>query len=312
MENTKSFYSSQKTLKKNEKVFAYRFEVIYDEDMKYTVIADTCCSLFPKDIKSPKIDFHVVPLTLIVDDKEYLDDEKLDTAKFISIMNASKNAARSACPSPEAFYEIMEKSDNIIVVALSSKLSGTHASAVQAAELTKKNFPNKKVFVYDTLSAAAGLDFICLRLCEAIESDSVKSFDEATAKLEEICKKTRVRFLLQDLGNLAKNGRLSKMASKVLTTVKIKLICGDDGNGEIKKYGMAIGTRRGLNNLAELPAKEIEKDMPIIIRHVHNKEDADYLLDVLKSKHGFKNIDVRLMRGLSSLYAADKGIVIAY
>jgi|GEM_PF-148067 len=287
--------------------------MLYLEDMKYTIIADSCCSLFPKDLASDKIDFHVVPLTLIVDEKEYIDEEGLDTRKFVDIMNASKNPARSACPSMQAYYDIMKTCDNILVPALSSKLSGTCASAMQAMEQIKKDFPQKNVFVCDTLSACMGLDYICLRLAEEIENEAIKSFEEACARLTVISRQTRVRFLLQDLSNLAKNGRLSKMASKVLTTVKIKLVCGEDGNGEIKKYGMAMGTRRGLCAMADLPgAERPNKDAPIVVGHVHNEDDTNFLVNYLKTKFGFKNIRVSKMRGLSSLYSADKGIVIAY
>ena len=134
--------------------------------MKYTIIADSCCSLYNKDLTNDKIDFHVVPLTLILGDQEYVDDEKLDVAGFVKAMNESKVGAKSGCPSPEAFHEIMRKSDNIIVVTLSSKLSGTHSSAMSAAEMIKKSHPQKKLFVMDTLSAATGLDFILYKLHE--------------------------------------------------------------------------------------------------------------------------------------------------
>lgn len=279
--------------------------------MKYTIIADSCASLFPKDLNCDKIDFHVVPLTLIAGGKEFIDDEKIDVAGFIDVMNASKTCAKSACPNPDAYLSIMEKADNIIVVALSSKLSGTHASAAQAAERLRESHPEKKVYVQDTLSAATGLDLICSKLRDAILAEDL-TFDEAVAKVQEISRATKVRFLLQNLQNLVKNGRLSKVAGAVLSTIKIKLICGDDGAGEIKKYGMALGTKRGLMSLAELPVRDkVAFDAPIFINHVLNEPDAKFLRDTLTGK-GFTNIVVREFRGLSSLYAADKGIVMAY
>jgi DegV family protein with EDD domain len=266
--------------------------------------------MFPKDLNSDKIDFHVVPLTMILGEEEFVDTEDLDTADFVARMKVFKGCPKSACPTPEAYYDIMAKSDNIIVVALSSGLSGTHASAVTASERIKTDFPNKKLFVFDTLNACTGLDFVCQRLAEVIEKGD-KNFDEVTAELVEIGKRAHTRFLLQDLSNLIKNGRMPKMLGKVLTTANIKFICGNDGEGGIKKFGMGLGTRRGLNALAEMPKDEITPDMPIIINHVLNEEDALYVKELLVG-HGFTNIKLYGMRGLSSLYAADKGIVIAY
>ena len=283
----------------------------YTIHMKYTIITDSCCNFYKRDITTKNVDFISVPLTLIVGDQEFVDDESLDTTEFIKIMGEYNGHARSACPSPQAFYDAMVTGDNIIVITISSKLSGTYASAFTAAEMLRTNFPEKKLFLVDSLSAAAGEDYLVIELLKLIEENKY-TFDEITVKLSEIRAKHRVRFLLQDLSNLVKNGRMSKMAGKILTTARIKLICGEDGKGEIKKYAMSMGTKRGLCTLAELPAKEISKDMPICIAHVHNEEDATFLKNILKVKHGFKNISIRLMRGLSTLYSADKGIVIAY
>ena len=281
--------------------------------MKYTIIADSCCNLFSKDLNSDKIDFHVVPLTLTLGEEEFVDAEDFDTKVFVEKMVSSKASAKSACPSPEAFAEIMRKGENIIVLTLSSKLSGTYASAMAAAEMMKTEFPDKKLFVLDTLTAAVGLDFMLYKLRDLIEGGEY-SYDEITVKIAEMRSQTRVRFLLQDLSNLVKNGRMSKVVGKILTTAKIKLVCGDDGQGEIKKFSMALGTRRGLMAMADLPGQDLggDVDAPIMITHVHNEEDANLVKDLLESKFGFKNITLRIMRGISSLYSSDKGMAIAY
>ena len=280
--------------------------------MKYTIISDSCCNIFAKDLNSSQIDFHVVPLTLILGNEEFIDDDKLDTRKFVEKMNGQKIAARSACPSPEAFAEIMRKGDNIIVVTISAKLSATNASAVTAASIIKKEFPNKNICVIDTLTACTGQDRVLFKLKEVIESGK-HSFDDVAEKFTQICHSTRVRFLLQDLGNLIKNGRMNKVVGTMLSAAKIKVICGENEEGEIKKFGLSLGTKKGLANLAEFPkAAGREADNLITVAHVHNEEDALFIKKMLETKFGFRNVKVLLMRGLSSLYAADKGIVIAY
>lgn len=281
--------------------------------MKYTLITDSCCDLFPRDLNSDKLEFHVVPLTLIVDGKEMIDDEHLNVQHFVASVNASKTCAKSACPSPETYFDIIRRSDNIIIVTLSSKLSGTHASAAVAVDMARREFPKKKIYLCDSLSAAAGLDFIMYKIKELVETRNEMEWETICGAVSEICSKTRVRFLLQDLGNLVKNGRLSKMAGKMLTAINVKLICGDDGEGEIKKYGMAMGTKRGLQEMAHLPHHDkMPKENLIFISHVFNETDMVYLKNILDTKFGYTNIITCQMRGLSSLYAADKGIVMAY
>jgi DegV family protein with EDD domain len=180
-----------------------------------------------------------------------------------------------------------------------------------AAERFKKEFPSKKIFVLDSLSAASAMDLIICKIRDLILENKY-TFDEITVRAEEIRRQTKCRFLLQDLNNLVKNGRMNKMIGMILSTANIKLVCGDDGAGEIKKYGMSMGTKSGLAQLASLPAKDVSVESPVFISHVHNPEDAGFLENILKTKFGFKNISVRLMRGLSSFYAADKGIILAY
>ena len=277
---------------------------------EFTIIADSCCSIYERDFQGDKFEFHVAPLTLNVGDKEFIDDENLEPRGLVDAINSYKGCPKSACPSPEQFFKLMEKGDNIIVILLSSKLSGTHASCMVAAAEIRAKFPNKKLFIMDTLSACMGLDLIVRKCRDLIESGL--SFDEVVAKLEEARKNTRVRFLLYDLGNLIKNGRLNKMMGKILNTAKIKLVCGDDGAGEIKKYAMALGIRRGMQTLAEFPKKDkAPLDAPILIGHVFNPQDAE-LVKATMSGFGYKNIQTQVMRGVSCLYAADKGIVIAY
>jgi len=283
---------------------------------KFTIIADSCCNSFPKMLNSEKIDFHVVPLTVMVGDEELVDDENFNTSELIEKMRASKGAAKSACPSPEAFADVMRSGDNVIVIALSSKLSATHASAVTAAETIKKETPNKKLFVLDTLSACVGLDHILFKLKDIIEGGDL-SFDEVTAQIAAYATRTRVRFVLQDVTNLVKNGRMSKILGRLISTAKIKLICGDDGKGEIQKHAMALGHKKALHALCDLPMKDLGfeagnvGETPITIAHANNEDDANYIKDIF-TKFGFKNIKMLVMRGISTLYAADKGLAIAY
>ena len=279
--------------------------------MKYTIITDSSCNLFAGDFNDGNIDFHVAPIILILDDKEYADTDALDVQEFVTAMCASKSV-KSACPSPQSYLDKMEGGDNIIVLPTSSKLSGSYQSAVIASEMFKEKYPERNIYVADSLSAACGIDYILLQLRDIIESGE-KDFDGTVERLCGIISKTRVKFLLQDLNNLMKNGRLGKVTGKILTLANIKLICGDDGNGEIKKYGMSLGTRRGLKSMAEMPGKEIDdKNSLIIVNHVNNERDATFLQNILESKFGFKNVVVREMRATASMYAASKGLSMAY
>jgi len=281
--------------------------------VKWTIIASSDCDFRDEEFTKENIVFKTVPLVLTFGEDDYIDNLDLDTAGFIPKMRAAKTL-RTACPSPEAFADLMRGEENIIVVTITSKLSGTHQSAKLAIEQIKSETPEKNVYLLDSLSASAGVGSMCLAIINLIKDNPNISFDELTARLPAIQKRTKVRFLLQDLSNLVKTGRMSRVAGAIVGLTPLKLVCGDNGEGEIKKFGAALGTRKGLAKLAELFQKErsmTADNNPVVIAHAHNETDAGYLATLLE-KLGTTNIKTVLMRGVSTFYANDKGIVLAY
>ena len=281
--------------------------------MKYTLIADSGCDLFNKDLKSDKFDFYTVPLTIRLGDTEIVDEEDLDLAELVKKMKENKKAPSTACPSPEAFAEEMRKGNNIICVTLSSKVSGTYNSARLGAEIVQSEYPNKKIFILDSLSASAGMTILLHELKRLIEKGDL-TFEETVEQITTYRDHTSIRFLLQDLGNLIKTGRMSKVAGLIAATLVIKPIFMNN-NGEIGLCTKCIGTKKALATLSEFPAqkaKEYGVDTPVLIAHCFNEEDAKILKELLKTKHNLTNIKIRSMRGLASFYANEKGILMAF
>ena len=281
--------------------------------MKYTLISDSGCDLFNKDLKSDKFDFYTVPLTIRLGDTEIVDEENLDLKDLIEKMKKNKKAPSTACPSPEAFAEEMRKGGNVICVTLTSKLSGTYNSARLGAEMVQAEFPDKKIFVLDSLSASAGITMLLYELKRLIEKDSL-TFEEIVEQITAYRDHTSIRFLLQDLGNLIKTGRMSKVAGLIAATLVIKPIFKDN-NGEIELSTKCMGTKKAIATLSDFPAqkaKECGANTPILIAHCFNNEDANTLKELLETKHGLTNISIRPMRGLASFYANEKGMLMAY
>ena len=286
---------------------------------KYTIIAGSSCDISDADLKSPAFDFVTVPLTITINGKDWVDEVGLNIKEFVAAMKVNKDKPLTACPSPEAFAEKMRAAnENVIVVTISSKLSGTYNSACLAAETVRAEQPKKKIHVHDSLSATGGECVQVLRIAELIENGKFKDFEDLCKQAEEIRKNHRNRFLLQDPGNMVKTGRMSKVAGIVVRVANIKIICGDDGQGEVKKYATAIGIKKALFALAEFPGELVARgvkpeDNPIIcINHVLNEEEALQLKSLVEAKWGFTNIKIRQQRGLASFYSNDQGIVMGF
>ena len=115
------------------------------------IVADSCCDL-TEEMKS-KLDIELVPLTLQLDDVDYLDDENLDVDKYIEAMrNAS--SIKTAAPSPKLFMDKFEEAKEVFCVTLSGKLSATYSNACLAKTMVLEK-GERLIHVFDTKSAAS-------------------------------------------------------------------------------------------------------------------------------------------------------------
>ena len=118
-----------------------------EDNMAYKIIIDSCGELTEEQKRDGH--FENVPLALDVDDYHILDDETFDQKEFLARVKKSPNCPKSACPSPQRYYDSFEgTAERIYVVTLSSKLSGSYNSAVSAKQMFEADFPEKKVYVF--------------------------------------------------------------------------------------------------------------------------------------------------------------------
>jgi DegV family protein with EDD domain len=280
---------------------------------KWTIIGDSAGDLFSRDLTGDKIDFRTVPLEIMLESGNVVDGEDLDTADFVEKMGQNKSVAKTTCPPPEKFAEVMRTGDNVIVVTISSRLSGTYDSAVLAANIVRKEFPDKKIYVLDSLSATAGEARILFELARVINTTEM-SFDEVIAHMIPYRDRTRTIFFLRNLTNLAKNGRISKIVGLVAKFAKLKLVCCENGNGEIIKHSIAFTAKKALDILASAPRKKVAQEgkFPVVITHCFNEDDANRLKQMLTENFNLDEIKVIQTRGLASFYADKYGVVMGY
>ena len=81
--------------------------------MSFHIVCDSCTDLTEEDLK--KGCYTLVPLTLLVDGEEIIDDETFDQADFLAKVAASKESVKSACPAPESYMEAYSKADDNII-----------------------------------------------------------------------------------------------------------------------------------------------------------------------------------------------------
>ncbi len=276
--------------------------------MSYKIVVDSCCDL-PKEYRHDNR-FEVVPLILQIDKYTIIDDDTFDQADFLAKVAASESCAKTACPSPELYMKAYEsEADDIYVVTLSSKLSGSYNSALLGKNLYHEEHGDKNIYISDSLSACCGEAQIALKAMELAESGL--PFEEVVDKLEKFRDDLGTYFVLDSLETLRKNGRLTGMKALVATTLNIKPVCSAD-KGEIIQRSQGIGIRKALIKMVDVVANEIEspEEKTLMITHVNCFERASVVKDMILKKIPFKNAIIVDAAGVATTYAGDGGIVV--
>lgn len=279
-----------------------------------TILADSCCDLSPELLK--KTQARVAPLTITIDDKHYVDDGTVDIPPYLAAMKASKNPVRSACPSPDLYAEDIKAAEgDCFIVTLSSKLSGSHNAAALGAQLAEEDMPEKKVHIFDSESASAGETYLVLMIHDLIAAG--KSFEQIVEIVEEKIRSMHTLFVLDSLDNLVKNGRISKTVALLANVLSIRLLMSDDGHGAIKNISKARGIKGALSQMVETCRKHTEglaaASQRLVISYCNCPERARQVRDMIREKcPAIGEIVMTPTSALSSMYANDGGVVIAY
>lgn len=278
----------------------------------YKIVADSSTEVNAEFLS--KFPTTIVPFKLYLDGKEYVDDSNMDVDGFVQDMKASSDLPKSACPSPNDFLRHFDgEEDEVYIVTISSKLSGTYNSAILAKNLYEKENPGKKfIHVFDSLGAAAGETLVARMIHEfkhqgLQKEDLVKSVTNYIANM-------KVMFISESLDNLIKNGRISKWKGLIATKLRIFPIMGADEHGEIKLIEKVRNSNKAYNRLIEIMQEELIRTGKkiVAVTHVGNPERADEIESAMKTLPEVNEVINLKCAGLSSLYADKRGIIVAF
>ena len=278
--------------------------------MSFHIVCDSCTDLTEEDLK--KGCYTLVPLTLLVDGEEIIDDETFDQADFLAKVAASKESVKSACPAPESYMEAYSKADDIYVVTLSAELSGSYNSAVLGKNLYEEENGTKNIHVVNSRGAATTQVLIARKLNEYASQG--RPFEEVVDEIEEYTTSLRTYFVLETLEVLRKNGRLSRLSATIAGALNIKPVMIGTRDGVIQKAAQARGMKKALAKMVEHMGSE-GRDLTrrqFVISHCNCYERAVYVKELIKKHLHAEDVDIVDTKGVSSLYACDGGIIVSY
>jgi DegV family protein with EDD domain len=245
------------------------------------IIADTTSGL-PHEILVT-LGIPLIPQIVSFGEDSYRDDTELDTATFLQKLKTSKDLPKTSAPPPSFYFPIFEQAfsdgDDVVVVAPSSKVSGT----VRSAEVAAQDFPKLKVAVVDTQTIAGNLASLVL-LAHAWAQTGTPA-DIIVSRLNEWIPRGRIFFLVDTLEYLQKGGRIGGAKALLGEMLQIKpILCVQ--KGQVEPFEQQRTKRRALARLLEVVEQLCPKvpEAHICVMQADAAREGAALADDLRSR----------------------------
>lgn len=254
--------------------------------------------------------FAAAPLKVLIGNKEFVDVRGTDVAAMVNELETSKEKTSTACPSIQDWLDAFADEMEIIVVTITSKLSGCFNSAAIAAKEYLSEHPERKVYVMDSLSTGPEMEVIAEKCAELINEG--KNYEQVCQEITEYRHKTGLLFVLGSLRNLAKNGRVNTAIAKLVDTLHIFIVGKASIVGDLDPSNKCRGKKRAMEQIYENMIKEGYKGGKVRIRHTESPGDALALqTHILKY---WPNVDIKIgkNKALCAYYAEKGGVLVGF
>ena len=274
------------------------------------IVADSSCDV-TKEMKK-RLGLTIVPLTITVGEQHYIDDENLDLDAMLNAIDAYPEAAKSACPSPQAFMDAFKEQGSVFVITLTAALSGTYNSAMIAKDLFIQDHHEKFIHVFDSKGSSVRETMIALKLDELIQKGLNEL--EIVKQVNEYIENNRFIFQLGSLDTMIKNGRISKLKGFIANALNIRPILFASPTGEAELIENVRTEKKSIQRLVEIIGENCNdfSDKILGISHCEALEKAEQIKNEIEKTYNFKEVFIVPMQGLSSLYTNRGGITISF
>lgn len=228
-----------------------------------------------------KYDIDVVPLTVILNGKEYKDGIDIQPEQFYKILREENVYPKTSQATYAQFKEIFDKyiaqGKTILYISGSAAATGTCQSAIMA-----KNDTEGEVYIYDTNNLTFGAGFFVVKAAEMINEG--KTIGEVFKSLDEIKEKYILMFSVDTLEYLKKGGRISSTKATVGSLLNIKPIL-EVKDGLVSQVSQVRGKKNVLNKMVECVKERLGDDLEqeeIYIGHSDDINETEKLTEIAK------------------------------
>ena len=274
--------------------------------MNTKIVVDSSASLYTLQ----GVDFECVPLKIITDDAEYLDNGTMDALGMAQTLRTYKGKTSTSCPNVSDWLAAYEGADEVYAITITGTLSGSYNAAQLAAEEYQQENPGKRVFVLDSLSTGPEQRLLAERLRDLLAEG--KEFDEICEEMLRYHKHTHLLFSLESLANLARNGRVKPAVAAVARMLGIRVIGQASEAGELDVLCKTRGEHGALERIVLELKEHGYTNGRLHISHCGNPAAAERLKHMVKAVFDGAKVDISECGGLCSYYAELGGLLVGY
>lgn len=256
---------------------------------KIKIITDSTLDL-PKELIREK-NIEVLPLLINFGEESYLDGVEITTKEMIDKINATGILPTTAQVTPnrfeETFKKYLDEGYKIVVLTLSSDMSGTYQSACIAKDMLESD----DIVVIDSRNVTSGLGLLVLKACELRDKGlGIKEIEEEILKA---IPKVKSSLNFESLENLVRGGRLSKTAGTIGSVLGLRLIL-EVKDGKMSVKDKVRGSKKALKKLiSDFESVDVDFDSPIVLLELLN-EDVYEGLKIYFQEKNINYIDAKV------------------
>lgn len=274
---------------------------------KYIIVADSTTDL-PVELVDNK-DLIILPLSYTINDKtykNYLDYKEQNIDEFYQLLEEGNQATTSQLNPvdyEEALTPILEKGYDVILLTLSSKLSGTYNSARLATLELSEKFKDRQIILIDSKSASLGFGYLTMQAVYAKRAN--KTIEEVANFINDLIPKVAHWFTVDDINHLRRGGRISAVSSVVAKTLRIKPILYCNEEGALVARTKALSRKRAIKSLFNKMIETGNKEQKLVyIGHGDDIDAANTLAGLIKNQ--YKEVEI-LIHNIGPVIGAHTG-----
>ena len=280
-------------------IYKYEFQKGKKHMASFTIMIDTNADIPQKYVEEN--DLKTVPIPFHLDGQQHDGGrwQEISDKEFYSTLS-SGGVAGTTLINPETYIEIFteyaKQGKELLVLTLSSGLSGTYQNSVIALQEVREKYPDCNIYTVDSLNAAGGAGlFAVLAVKKRDEGLSVSMTAEWLEKKRHSCISL---FTVDDLMYLHRGGRLSKLSAVAGSIIGIKPLLNVAPDGTLKLKDKVRGRKGALETLFAQMSRSLHPNTEldtVIISHSDCLADAETLANMIKSAIKVREIIIEMM-----------------